>query len=114
MPTARVDYYLPQWCSAIPIGLTEEETLRSTTAPLSIFIMGESGDKLLSKHKLICVGPVGLHAIGIGSDEMLQGFRVAMKMRVTKGDCHLASFGSLRKNRNRARMSEHLLLLLTN
>ena len=34
--------------------------------------------------KLICVGKeeriVGLHAIGVGVDEMLQGFAVAIKM----------------------------------
>jgi glutathione reductase (NADPH) len=40
--------------------------------------------------KLICVGPeekvVGLHVIGMGADEMLQGFAVAMKMGATKAD----------------------------
>lgn len=40
--------------------------------------------------KLVCVGPderiVGLHTIGIGSDEMLQGFAVAVKMGATKKD----------------------------
>ena len=30
---------------------------------------------------------VGLHIIGMGSDEMLQGFGVAVKMRATKADC---------------------------
>lgn len=40
--------------------------------------------------KLVCQGPtekvVGLHCIGIGSDEMLQGFGVAIKMGATKAD----------------------------
>jgi len=40
--------------------------------------------------KLICAGKeekvVGLHIIGIGADEMLQGFGVAMKMGATKAD----------------------------
>jgi glutathione reductase (NADPH) len=40
--------------------------------------------------KLICVGPtekvVGLHIVGIGADEMLQGFAVAIKMGATKED----------------------------
>jgi glutathione reductase (NADPH) len=40
--------------------------------------------------KIVCVLPeervVGLHLIGIGSDEMLQGFGVAIKMRATKAD----------------------------
>ena len=30
---------------------------------------------------------VGLHIIGMGSDEMLQGFGVAVKMGATKADC---------------------------
>lgn len=40
--------------------------------------------------KLICVGKeekvVGLHLVGIGADEMLQGFAVAIKMGATKKD----------------------------
>ena len=40
--------------------------------------------------KLICVGAeekvVGLHIIGKGADEMLQGFSVAIKMGATKKD----------------------------
>lgn len=40
--------------------------------------------------KLVCVGPeeriVGLHVAGIGADEMLQGFAVAMSMGATKAD----------------------------
>lgn len=40
--------------------------------------------------KLICLGEeekiIGLHAIGVGVDEMLQGFAVAIKMSATKKD----------------------------
>eukprot|EP01116_Phalansterium_solitarium_P013097 TRINITY_DN3002_c0_g2_i3.p1 TRINITY_DN3002_c0_g2~~TRINITY_DN3002_c0_g2_i3.p1 ORF type:complete len:454 (+),score=161.74 TRINITY_DN3002_c0_g2_i3:273-1634(+) len=40
--------------------------------------------------KLVCVGPeekvVGLHGIGLGVDEMIQGFSVAIKMGATKKD----------------------------
>ncbi|NJD00308.1 glutathione-disulfide reductase [Candidatus Erwinia dacicola] len=40
--------------------------------------------------KLVCVGAdekiVGIHGIGIGMDEMLQGFAVALKMGATKKD----------------------------
>jgi glutathione reductase (NADPH) len=40
--------------------------------------------------KLVCVGPeeriVGLHVIGHGAEEMLQGFAVAVKMGATKRD----------------------------
>ncbi|MDO6426005.1 glutathione-disulfide reductase [Thalassotalea sp. 1_MG-2023] len=43
-----------------------------------------------TKMKLICVGKeekiVGIHSIGFGSDELLQGFAVAMKMGATKAD----------------------------
>ncbi len=40
--------------------------------------------------KLVCVGPeekiVGIHGIGFGMDEILQGFAVALKMGATKQD----------------------------
>ncbi|WP_286264032.1 glutathione-disulfide reductase [Thalassotalea atypica] len=43
-----------------------------------------------TRMKLICVGKeekiVGIHSIGFGSDELLQGFAVAMKMGATKAD----------------------------
>lgn len=43
-----------------------------------------------SRMKLVCAGPeekiVGLHGIGRGMDEMLQGFAVAIKMGATKAD----------------------------
>jgi glutathione reductase (NADPH) len=43
-----------------------------------------------TRMKLICAGTdekvVGLHSIGFGSDELLQGFAVAMKMGATKAD----------------------------
>ena len=40
--------------------------------------------------KLICVGAeekiVGCHILGLGADEMLQGFAVAIRMGATKRD----------------------------
>lgn len=43
-----------------------------------------------TRMKLICVGKeekvVGMHSIGFGSDELLQGFAVALKMGATKAD----------------------------
>lgn len=46
--------------------------------------------RALSTFKLICCGPeervIGLHGIGEGMDEILQGFAVAMKMGATKAD----------------------------
>jgi glutathione reductase (NADPH) len=42
------------------------------------------------KMKLVCAGDtevvVGIHGIGFGMDEILQGFGVAMKMGATKAD----------------------------
>ncbi|KAG7369103.1 glutathione reductase [Nitzschia inconspicua] len=50
----------------------------------------ESDDKPKTFMKLVCAGKeelvVGLHIIGMGADEMLQGFGVAMKMGATKAD----------------------------
>lgn len=41
-------------------------------------------------YKLVCAGKdekvVGMHIIGRGSDEILQGFSVAIKMGATKAD----------------------------
>ncbi len=46
--------------------------------------------KALTHMKLVCVGAdervVGVHVIGRGADEMIQGFAVALKMRATKAD----------------------------
>ncbi|MDP5138293.1 glutathione-disulfide reductase, partial [Rheinheimera baltica] len=43
-----------------------------------------------SRFKLVCTGDnekvVGLHGIGEGMDEVLQGFAVAIKMGATKAD----------------------------
>lgn len=54
------------------------------------FFEGNAGNKPVTKYKIICLGPeeqvVGLHLIGMGSDEVLQGFGVAMKMGARKAD----------------------------
>jgi glutathione reductase (NADPH) len=54
-----------------------------------IFSM-ESDEKPKTLMKLICAGKeelvVGMHVIGMGADEMMQGFGVAMKMGCTKSD----------------------------
>jgi len=46
--------------------------------------------KTKTSMKLVCVGKeekvVGIHVIGIGADEMIQGFAVAVKMGATKKD----------------------------
>ena len=54
------------------------------------YAMMDPEDKAPTSYKLICVGPeekvVGLHILGSGSSEMLQGFGVAVKMGATKKD----------------------------
>lgn len=80
------------------IGLSEEEALakyaasevkiyRSRFTPM-YFALGEYRQKC--EMKLVCLGKeekiIGLHAIGLGVDEMLQGFAVAIKMGATKAD----------------------------
>ncbi len=51
---------------------------------------GTSDDKPKTAMKLICAGTdekvVGMHVIGMGADELLQGFGVAIKMGATKAD----------------------------
>jgi glutathione reductase (NADPH) len=51
---------------------------------------GVTTRKTRTAMKLVCVGPtekvVGVHLIGLGADEMLQGFGVAVKMGATKRD----------------------------
>ena len=54
------------------------------------FSMLPEDHKEPSVYKLVCAGPdervVGAHIIGMGSDEAMQGFAVAVKMGATKED----------------------------
>jgi len=54
------------------------------------FSMVEEEHKEPTMYKLICAGPeervVGVHIIGAGSDEVMQGFAVAVKMGARKQD----------------------------
>jgi glutathione reductase (NADPH) len=85
------------------IGMTEEEArakygndnikvYNSTFVNLwyGPFYGGGVGDKPQTKYKLVCLLPtervIGLHCIGMASDEVIQGFGVAMKMGATKAD----------------------------
>lgn len=84
------------------IGLTEQEaieeygkdnikTYKSEFANLFYGIFDvDAADKPKTRMKLICAGEeervVGIHCIGMGADEMMQGFGVAMKMGATKAD----------------------------
>ncbi len=86
------------------IGMTEPEAIgkygadnikiyQSKFANLYYGIWNEEGstdEKPKTAMKLICAGEeekvVGLHVIGMGADELLQGFGVAIKMGATKAD----------------------------
>lgn len=82
------------------IGLTEPQAVKeygkenikvySTSFTAMYYSMMEPEHKGPTKYKLICAGPeekvVGLHILGLGSGEMLQGFGVAIKMGATKKD----------------------------
>lgn len=81
------------------VGLTEQEAIeqygqanvkvyKSQFTALYQAITEDHRDP--TRMKLICAGAeekvVGIHSIGFGSDELLQGFSVAMKMGATKAD----------------------------
>uniref|UniRef100_A0A8C4S4Z9 Glutathione reductase n=1 Tax=Erpetoichthys calabaricus TaxID=27687 RepID=A0A8C4S4Z9_ERPCA len=72
------------------IGLTEgTKTLRPTRHRLHLY-HAITARKTQCVMKLVCAGKeekvVGLHMQGLGCDEMLQGFAVAIKMGATKAD----------------------------
>ncbi|KAI9849576.1 MAG: Glutathione reductase [Thelocarpon superellum] len=81
-------------------GLTEPQAIEQygkdnvkiykTEFTAMYYAMMDAGAKGPTAYKLVCVGPeekvVGLHILGVGSAEMLQGFGVAVKMGATKAD----------------------------
>ncbi|KAK7208905.1 hypothetical protein V2G26_016083 [Clonostachys chloroleuca] len=82
------------------VGLTEPQAIEqygkenvkvyTTNFTAMYYAMMEPEHKAPTKYKLVTVGPeekvVGLHILGLGSGEMLQGFGVAIKMGATKAD----------------------------
>lgn len=82
------------------IGLTEPQAqekygngnikVYKTEFTAMYYAMMDADEKGPTAYKLICAGPeekvVGLHILGLGSGEMLQGFGVAIKMGATKKD----------------------------
>ena len=79
------------------VGLTEaaarelhHDEVRVYTASFVPMYYPLAAHKRRAEMKLVCVGPdervVGLHVIGQGADEMLQGFAVALKMGARKRD----------------------------
>lgn len=102
---AKLDYSnIPSVVFAHPeigaVGLTEPQAIEkygkenlkiyTTSFTAMYYAMMEQEQKGPTKYKLICAGPeekvVGLHILGLGSGEMLQGFGVAIKMGATKKD----------------------------
>ena len=79
------------------IGLTEAEAKQQYGEELTVYTSSFTAmytaiteHRQACRMKLLCAGPeqrvVGLHGIGYGVDEMIQGFGVAMKMGATKAD----------------------------
>lgn len=81
------------------VGLTEPEARARFSDDIRVyeasfvnmyFALLPQPAKELTQYKLICTGReervVGLHIVGRGSDEILQGFAVAIKMGATKAD----------------------------
>lgn len=80
------------------VGLTEPEAIRQYgenqikvyTSAFTSMYTALGPHRQMAKFKLITAGPeetvIGLHGIGYGVDEMIQGFAVAMKMGATKED----------------------------
>ena len=79
------------------VGLTEEQARRAHGERVKVYVANFvsmyyalSAHKPRTEMKLICAGEeekiVGCHILGLGADEMLQGFAVAIKMGATKRD----------------------------
>jgi glutathione reductase (NADPH) len=102
-PNAKFDYTnVPSVVFSHPpigtVGLTEQQAAdkfgaASLTIYRSVFTSmyhALTERKTKTTMKIVCTGSnervVGLHLIGIGCDEMLQGFGVAIKMGATKAD----------------------------
>jgi glutathione reductase (NADPH) len=79
------------------IGLTEAQAREKFGQDVSVYTSSFTAmytaitqHRQPTKMKLVCAGDnekvVGIHIIGLGADEMLQGFAVALKMGATKAD----------------------------
>ncbi|MDY6981321.1 MAG: FAD-dependent oxidoreductase, partial [Pseudomonadota bacterium] len=99
---SKVDYAnIPSVVFAHPpigtVGMTESEAREKYANDMTVYKTGFTPMRYaLAEHgtatamKLVCAGKdeqvVGIHMIGDGVDEMLQGFAVAVKMKATKAD----------------------------
>ncbi|WOT05372.1 glutathione-disulfide reductase [Shewanella youngdeokensis] len=103
MTDAKMDYdCIPTVVFSHPaigtMGLTEpeakakfgEDNVTVYTSGFTSMYTAVTAHRQACKMKLICAGDnqkvVGIHGIGFGMDEILQGFGVAMKMGATKAD----------------------------
>lgn len=102
MSDARLDYdNIPSVVFAHPpaatVGLSEPEARKRHPGEVTVYSSRFTPMRYaLAEHslptamKLVCVGEeqkvVGIHIVGDGADEMLQGFAVAVKMGATKAD----------------------------
>lgn len=102
-PNEHLDYNLvPTVVFSHPtigtVGLTEPkaieqygaENVKVYTSSFTPMYSAVTSHRQPCRMKLVCVGKeekiVGLHGIGFGVDEMIQGFAVAIKMGATKAD----------------------------
>ncbi|MBO2694182.1 glutathione-disulfide reductase [Shewanella algae] len=103
MPDAKMDYdCIPTVVFSHPpigtMGLTEpeakerfgEDRVKVYTSSFTSMYTAVTAHRQACKMKLVCAGAdekvVGIHGIGFGMDEILQGFGVAIKMGATKAD----------------------------
>jgi glutathione reductase (NADPH) len=102
-PEARLEYEnIPTVVFSHPplgtVGLTEDQAhelygqsgVRVYSSRFVSLFHAVTEDKPATVVKLVCAGPqqkvVGVHVIGRGADEIIQGFAVAVKMGATKAD----------------------------
>ena len=102
-PRARLDYAnVPTVVFSHPaigtVGLSEQQArarhgddaIKVYTSEFTAMYSALTSYRQPSRMKLVTLGPeekiIGIHLIGQGADEMLQGFAVAMKMGATKAD----------------------------
>ncbi|MCW9016713.1 MAG: glutathione-disulfide reductase, partial [Kangiellaceae bacterium] len=101
-PNEKLDYTdIPTVVFSHPaigtVGLTEAQakdkfgdSVKVYTSSFTAMYTAITAHRQPTKMKLICAGDnekvVGIHIIGLGADEMLQGFAVAVKMGATKAD----------------------------
>lgn len=80
------------------VGLSEQQAIeqygqdnvKAYTSQFTALYQAVTTHRTPTRMKLVCAGDdekiVGIHTIGFGSDEMLQGYAVALKMGATKAD----------------------------